>query len=444
MMRQKSLKSDARSRALYRRATAVMVGGVNSPVRAFRAVGGDPLFVARGRGSKIWSVDGKRFTDYVCSWGPMILGHSDPSVLRAVRAELTRGTSFGAPTESELKLAEKICERVPSIEKVRLVNSGTEATMSALRLARAYTRRELFLKFDGCYHGHADPFLTNAGSGLATFDVASSAGLPRRVGEESVTIPYNDIEALESAFSHHGKRLSAVIIEPVAGNMGVIPPRTGFLQHLRRLCSESGTLLIFDEVITGFRLSLSGAQGLLGVKPDITCLGKIIGGGFPVGAYGASGDIMKLVSPEGPVYQAGTLAGNPIAAAAGLATIRPLESKKTYLRLEATASRMEDGLRSRAREAGVPFSTNRVGSMLGIFFSPSPVTNFADAKRSDAGLYAEFHGEMLRRGVYLPPSAFETLFLSAAHALSDVDGTLGASEQAFSSCARADSKKMGS
>jgi glutamate-1-semialdehyde 2,1-aminomutase len=431
----KKTPNEARSEALFARASKVMVGGVSSPVRAFKAVGGTPLFISRGRGSYIWSADGVRYIDYVCSWGPLIAGHSHPKVIKAVSSALERGTSFGAPSENELKLAEKVCSRMPSIERVRFVSSGTEATMSALRLARACTRRDKLLKFDGCYHGHSDPFLTSAGSGLATLDVPSSAGVPAAAAADTVTIPYNDLEALQSAFEAHRGEFAAVIVEPVAGNMGVVPPKEGFLEAARRLCTEHGSLLIFDEVITGFRLSLGGAQALLGVRPDITCLGKVIGGGFPVGAYGGTEALMRMVAPEGPVYQAGTLSGNPVAMAAGLATISLMEGGRGYRRLDSAAARLERGLREEAERAGVAVTTNRVGSMLGIFFSGREVTNFEEAKRADKELYAKFHRSMLDEGVYLPPSPFETVFVSTAHTEADVDKAVRASRKAFAGCA---------
>jgi glutamate-1-semialdehyde 2,1-aminomutase len=424
----------ASSEALFARARKVMVGGVSSPVRAFKAVGGTPLFISRGKGSHIWSAEGGRYIDYVCSWGPLIAGHSHPKVIEAVSTALALGTSFGAPSENELKLAEKICSCLPSIERIRFVSSGTEATMSALRLARAFTRRDKLLKFDGCYHGHSDAFLTNAGSGMATFDIPSSEGVPAAAAADTVTIPYNDIGALQSAFAARKGEFAAVIVEPVAGNMGVVPPKEGFLEAVRSLCTKEGSLLIFDEVITGFRLSLGGAQAVFGVRPDITCLGKIIGGGFPVGAYGGAAELMQMVAPEGPVYQAGTLSGNPVAMAAGLATISLMEGGEGYRRLESASKRLEQGLREEAGRAGVALTTNRVGSMLGVFFSGRPITNFEEAKRADRGLYSKFHGSMLDDGVYLPPSAFETLFLSTAHSDADVDATVKASRTAFAKC----------
>ena len=425
-----------RSEALFARAQKVMVGGVNSPVRAFQAVGGTPIFISRGKGSHVWSADGARYVDYVCSWGPLIAGHAHPEVVAAVSSALRRGTSFGAPSEAEVELAEKVCASVPSIEKVRFVSSGTEATMSALRLARAHTKRSKLLKFDGCYHGHSDPFLTNAGSGLATLDVPSSAGVPAAVAAETITIPYNDVRALESAFAAHKGEFAAVIVEPVAGNMGVVPPAEGFLERARSLCTEDGSLLIFDEVITGFRLSLGGAQAVLGVRPDITCLGKVIGGGLPVGAYGASRELMRMVAPEGPVYQAGTLSGNPVAMAAGLATVSLMERGGAYSKLDSTAERLERGLLEEAGGEGVEVSTNRAGSMLGLFFSRRKVANFEEAKTTDRALYGEFHRSMLDDGVYLPPSAFETIFVSTAHTTADLDATIGASRRAFAKCAR--------
>jgi len=409
-----------------------MVGGVNSPVRAFNAVGGSPLFISRGKGSEVWDADGNRFLDYVCSWGALILGHANNVVSEKVTASLLKGTSFGAPTEAELLLAEKICDAVPSIEKVRFVNSGTEATMSALRLARAYTRRKKVIKFEGGYHGHADPFLVRGGSGLATLGIPSSPGVPSETVSNTLNLPYNDSEAVLKALREAGDEVAAVIVEPVAGNMGVIPPRAGFLESLREGCDRSESLLIFDEVITGFRVALSGAQGLFRTTPDLTCLGKIIGGGFPVGAYGGSREIMRLIAPEGPVYQAGTLSGNPVAMTAGLATISLL-SDQTYRTLEARARLLEAGLLKAAAQNRVAVRINRVGSMLGIFFTSSEVTDFADAKRTDNRTYTNFFWRMLDGGVYLPPSPFESLFLSTAHKEDHVRETIQAAQSAFGS-----------
>ncbi|MDA4117587.1 MAG: glutamate-1-semialdehyde 2,1-aminomutase [Thaumarchaeota archaeon] len=436
-MKRSSQPTHERSEALFARARKVMVGGVNSPVRSFKAVGGTPVFISQGRGSRISDVDGNSFIDYVCSWGPLIMGHSHPRVTRAVSVATRRGTSFGAPTEVELRLAEKVVSCVPSIEKVRFVNSGTEAAMSALRLARAYTGRDKVLKFDGCYHGHADAFLTRAGSGLATFDIPSSAGVPRSIAKDTISTPFNDTDALEVAFDSHLGEIAAVIVEPVAGNMGVVPPAKGFLERARRLCTKNGSLLIFDEVITGFRLSLGGAQGVLGVGPDITCLGKIIGGGFPVGAYGGRNELMSLVSPEGPVYQAGTLSGNPVAMAAGLATISLLEDARVYRKLEELSGRLENGLSEEAQREGVQVTINRAGSMLGLFFGGRKVKDFDDANSTDRKLYARFHRSMLGEGVYLPPSALEAIFLSAAHTGAQLDATIAACKRSFRECAAA-------
>lgn len=418
------------SEKLYGEAERVMVGGVSSPVRAFRAVGGSPLFMARGRGSKVWDVDDNRYVDYVLSWGPLILGHSHPAVTKALRRAIAAGVSFGAPTIPELKLAQRICSTMPAVEKVRFVNSGTEATMSALRVARAYTKRNRFVKFEGCYHGHADPFLTQAGSGMATFDLPASAGVPTAIGAEAMTLEFNDIEAVEDAFRHHGDELAAVIVEPVAGNMGMVPPAPGFLQRLRRLCDEHGSVLIFDEVITGFRVAPGGAQELFGIKPDLTCLGKVIGGGFPVGAYGGRRELMQMISPDGPVYQAGTLSGNPVSMTAGLATLSQLD-RRAYRRLEAASAGLESALLEEASACGVPVTTNRVGSMLGMFFTDAKVRNYRDAKGSNYKLYPKFHRTMLEEGFYLPPSAFETIFLSTSHSERDIAATRSGARRAF-------------
>jgi glutamate-1-semialdehyde 2,1-aminomutase len=430
------LKIDTKkSEALYERARRVMVGGVNSPVRAFKSVGGSPLFIARGKGQRIWDVDGNCFVDLVLSWGPMIVGHAHPKVVRALTVGIKSGTSFGAPTEPELKLAEEVCSSVPSMEVVRFVNSGTEATMSALRLARAYTKRSKVLKFDGCYHGHADPFLSRGGSGLATFDIPVSAGVTEDQVSNTLTVPYNDVDAVRDAVRRQGRSLAAVIVEPVAGNMGVIPPEPGFLSALRRICTENGSVLIFDEVITGFRLSKGGAQSVFSVKPDITCLSKILGGGFPVGAYGGRREIMELVSPDGPVYQAGTLSGNPVAMTAGLVTLSLL-NRKAYSKLENLSSTLEKGLLDAAEDADLPLTVNRVGSMVGLFFGKAPIRNFDEVKGTKHMLYPRFHRSMLESGIYLPPSPFETIFLSTAHTNADIQNIVGAAQNAFKKCAR--------
>ncbi|HLQ06895.1 MAG TPA: glutamate-1-semialdehyde 2,1-aminomutase [Nitrososphaerales archaeon] len=420
---------------MFRRAQKVMVGGVSSPVRAFKAVGGEPLFIERGLGPKVWDADENGYIDYVLSWGPLILGHAHPDVTLAVLDQVRKGASFGAPTEPELRLAEEIHRSVPSIEAVRFVNSGTEATMSAVRLARAFTSRTRVVKFEGCYHGHADQFLTMAGSGLATFDLASSSGVPESVTSSSITLPFNDVASAEKIFASDGADVAAIIVEPVAGNMGVVPPEKGFLAGLRRLANGNGSLLIFDEVISGFRVSRGGAQELYGVLPDITCLGKVIGGGFPVGAYGGKNEIMRLLAPEGPVYQAGTLSGNPVAMAAGLATLDQLTGR-AYSGLEELSQSLEEGLADAAFKSSVQVSLNRVGSMVGLFFAEGPIRNFRDSRQANATSYAKFHRSMLAQGFYLPPSPFETIFLSTAHTVSEVGRTIEAASIAFKECAR--------
>jgi glutamate-1-semialdehyde 2,1-aminomutase len=421
---------DAKSRRLYRDALRVMPGGVSSPVRAFRSVLGTPLFIRKGSGSKIWDVDGNSFIDYVLSWGPMILGHAHPEVTEAVTSAVESGTSFGAPTYQELELAKRVCSSLPSVQMVRFVNSGTEATMSAVRLARGFTGRKKILKFEGCYHGHADPFLARAGSGLAALGISDSPGVPDEVASNTITVGFNDLHAAEEVFRREGPRLAAVIVEPIAGNMGVVPPERGFLRGLKLLCKDSGALLIFDEVITGFRVARDGAQGLYGVSPDLTCLGKVIGGGFPVGAYGGSREVMRLVAPGGPVYQAGTLSGNPVAMAAGLATLKLLD-RSAYARLERTSGELRKILLEASGAASVPVTINRVGSMLGLFFGDGPVTNFEQAKNSDHSRYPKFHRVMLESGCYMAPSAFETTFLSTAHSDHDLEMTLRAAKRAF-------------
>ncbi len=423
-----------KSTDMFRRAQEVMVGGVSSPVRAFKAVGGEPLFIERGLGPRVWDADGNSYIDYVLSWGPLILGHVHADVTSAVLNQVRKGASFGTPTESELRLAEEIHRSMPSIDVVRFVNSGTEATMSALRLARAFTSRTKVVKFEGCYHGHADQFLTMAGSGLATLDLASSSGVPDGVISCSITLPFNDVASVEKVLANDGADVAAIIVEPVAGNMGVIPPEKGFLSGLRKLANENGSLLIFDEVISGFRVSRGGAQELFGVSPDITCLGKVIGGGFPVGAYGGRKEIMRLVAPEGPVYQAGTLSGNPVAMVAGLATLDHLTGR-AYATLEQLSHSLEEGLADAASKSPTEVSLNRVGSMVSLFFTDGPVRNFQDSKRSNAASYAKFHRSMLEQGFYLPPSPFETIFLSTAHTESEVSRTVKAASIAFKECA---------
>jgi glutamate-1-semialdehyde 2,1-aminomutase len=420
-----------KSRELFQKAMSLMPGGVNSPVRAFRAVGGDPVFIASGKGSSIVDVDGNNYIDYVLSWGPLILGHCHPEVVEALAKAIESGTSFGACTRAEIELAERIRDAYPSIERVRLVNSGTEATLSALRIARAATGRDKILKFEGCYHGHGDSLLVKAGSGVATLGLPDSPGVPRALAELTVTLPFNDPAALEEAFRIHGNQLAAVIIEPVVGNSGCIPPQAGFLEKLRELTAEQGTALILDEVMTGFRVAYGGAQELFEIQPDLTTLGKIIGGGLPVGAYGGKASLMDWVAPAGPVYQAGTLSGNPLAVAAGLKTLEILRRPGTYERLEVISKKLASGLAAAAAKAGVPLTVNRVGSMFTCFFTHHPVTDYASAKRSDTGKFARFFRSLLERGVYFPPSQFEGAFVSTAHSEADLTLTLEAAANAF-------------
>jgi glutamate-1-semialdehyde 2,1-aminomutase len=424
-------QSTARSAALFAEAQRHLPGGVDSPVRAFRAVGGTPRFIARGKGAAVWDVDGNRYLDYLASWGPLIAGHAHPGVVAAIQDAATRGTSYGATTEAEVDLAQLVKQAFPSIDLVRFVSSGTEATMSALRLARAATGREMILKFDGGYHGHADGLLVQAGSGPLTFGQPDSAGVPSSAARQTLSVAYNDLAAVKAAFDAHPGQIAAIIVEPVAGNMGVIPPDPGFLEHLRAMTRENGTLLIFDEVITGFRVAAGGAQEKFRVIPDLTCLGKIVGGGLPVGAYGGRREVMELVSPLGPMYQAGTLSGNPLAMAAGLATLRLLDEPGVYTRLEELSARLVDGLGSAARAAGVAYTSNRVGSMFTGFFSALPVTDYASAKHADTRRYARYFHAMLDRGVYFAPSQFEAGFVSLAHTEADIDTTLKAAAEAF-------------
>jgi glutamate-1-semialdehyde 2,1-aminomutase len=420
-----------RSEELFSRAKAVIPGGVSSPARAFKAVGGSPLFVARAEGARFWDEDGRAFIDYVGSWGPMILGHAQPAVVEAVRAAAGRGTSYGAPCAAEVELAERIVKLMPAVEKVRFVCSGTEATMSALRVARGFTGRRKILKFDGCYHGHADSLLVAAGSGVATLGIPGSPGVPEGTVADTLVAPFNDVPALEGAFREHGRDLAAVIVEPVCGNMGTVAPAVGYLETLREITSRSGSLLIFDEVMTGFRLAPGGAQQLYGVRPDMTCLGKIMGGGLPAAAYGGRADIMATVAPDGPVYQAGTLSGNPLAMAAGAKVLELLAEPHVYATLEARSARLEEGLKRAARDAGTTVSVNRVGSMITVFFCAGPVTDYTTAKQSDTKRFARFFHAMLARGVYLPPAQFEAAFVSLAHGEAEIDETVAAAAAAF-------------
>ena len=421
----------SRSFELFERARKILVGGVNSPVRAFRAVGGAPLIVDRAAGSRVWDADGREYIDYVCSWGAVILGHAHPDVVAAVADQAARGTSYGMTSPLEIDLGERIAHAVSSIEKIRFVSSGTEATMSAVRATRAFTGRDLILKFEGGYHGHADSFLVQAGSGLATLGISSSPGVPEVLARLTLNAPYNDLAAVERLFAAHPGKIAAIIVEPVAGNMGVVPPVPDFLAGLRRITERDGALLIFDEVITGFRLTYGGAQAIYNIRPDITVLGKIIGGGLPVAAYGGRRQIMDQIAPLGPVYQAGTLSGNPLAMRAGLATLPKLDEPGFYESLGAKASRLIDGLRRAAAEARVPCHINASSSLLTLFFTPEPVGSYAGAKKSDTARFAAFHREMLGRGILLPPSQFEAWFVSAAHSGADIERTLDAARQSL-------------
>ncbi|HWT02989.1 MAG TPA: glutamate-1-semialdehyde 2,1-aminomutase [Pyrinomonadaceae bacterium] len=420
-----------RSTQLFSRAVELMPGGVNSPVRAFRGVGGTPRFIRSARGATMTDVDGRNYIDYVGSWGPMILGHGDEEVLTALHKVLGRGTSYGAPTELEIEMAEEIIDALPSIEMVRMVNSGTEATMSAIRLARGVTNRNKLVKFEGCYHGHGDSLLVKAGSGVATLGLPDSPGVPSSLAQNTLTVPFNDPVALERVFGEHGADIAAVIVEPVVGNMGCVPPREGFLQKTREVTKKHGALLIFDEVMTGFRLARGGAQELYNVRPDITTLGKIIGGGLPVGAYGASREVMERVAPAGDIYQAGTLSGNPLAMTAGLVTLRRLRDPAVYERLERAGKRLCDGLREVARDLRVETATNRVGSMWTTFFTKKPVTDWATASKSNRNLYGRFFHAMLDEGIYLAPSQFEAGFISLAHTDEMLDKTIEAARNAL-------------
>jgi len=424
-----------RSEALFERARVRIPGGVNSPVRAFRAVGGAPLFVARGEGPHIWDVDGRRYIDYVGSWGPLLFGHAHPRIIDAVREAAASGTSFGAPTEREVVLAERICALVPSIEMVRLVNSGTEATMAVVRLARAATGRACILKFAGCYHGHADSFLIKAGSGVATLGLPDSPGVTPGTAADTLVAEFNDLAGVEALLDAHPRRVACIILEPVVGNMGLVPPADGFLVGLRRLCDTHGALLVFDEVMTGFRLARGGAQELYGVRPDLSTFGKVIGGGMPIGAYGGRRDLMEMVAPSGPMYQAGTLSGNPIAVAAGLAMLDLLDDGTVFRNLEARGRALEDGVCSHVRRLGLDICLQRVGSMWTLFFQPGPVRDWPSAAKSDTARFARFFRALLERGVYLAPSQYEACFVSAAHDDAVIAETVaaigGALEEAF-------------
>ena len=414
------------SETLFAEALRYIPGGVNSPVRAFRAVGGQPFFVNRAKGSHVWDVDGREYIDYVCTWGPAILGHAHPAIIRAVQEAAEHGTSFGIPNPLEVTLARMICDAVPSVQKVRMCNSGTEATMSAIRLARGFTKRDKIIKFEGCYHGHADSLLVKAGSGALTFGHPDSAGVPASFTQHTIVLPFNDIEAVKAAFAANPNQIAAIILEPVPGNAGLYLPKSGYLESLREITSANGALLIFDEVMTGFRLALGGAQALFGISPDLSCFGKIIGGGLPVGAFGGRADIMDMLAPLGPVYQAGTLSGNPLAMAAGIAALKELQSAKAYDVLENRGQQLESGMRDAARSAKIDVQFIRIGSMFCAYFTSAPVHNLTDAMKSDRPRFAKFFHGMLAEGIYLAPSQFEAGFISTAHSESDISRTISA------------------
>lgn len=424
-----------KSQQLFKEAVELIPGGVNSPVRAFKAVGDFPVFIEKGEGSKLYDVDGNEFVDYICSWGPLLLGHQPASVTAAVQDALLKGSTFGAPTALEVEIANIIVDAVPSVEMVRMVNSGTEATMSAIRLARGYTKRNKLVKFEGCYHGHADHLLIKAGSGALTFGVPSSPGVPESIASETLTATYNNLDSVKNLFEQYPDQIAAVIVEPIAGNMGLVPPTEGFLEGLREVTKEHGALLIFDEVISGFRASYGGAQKVFNVMPDLTCLGKIIGGGLPVGAYGGRKEIMEHVAPVGPVYQAGTLSGNPVAMAAGIAALTELAKPGVYEMVESKAKKLADGLRAAAEKAGVKVAVNHSASLLTVFFTEQPVDNYAAAMSSDTAKFKVFFQSMLNQGIYLPPSQFECWFVSLAHSDEDLAKTLAAAETAFAAVA---------
>ena len=421
------------SRRLQQRAEKLIPGGVSSPVRAFKAVECEAPFIVRGQGSRIWDADGNEYIDYVGSWGPLILGHAEPTVIEAILSASVNGTSFGASTPSEAELAQLIVEALPSVQKVRFVSSGTEATMSAIRLARAFTKRKYVLKFEGCYHGHADSLLVKAGSGVVTFAIPGSAGVLEEISQFTIALPFNDTQVVEQAFNKYRHQIACVIVEPVVGNMGCVPGAGEYLANLRTITQREHGLLIFDEVMTGFRVAYGGAQGLYGIQPDLTTLGKIIGGGLPVGAYGGRSEIMDLVAPIGPVYQAGTLSGNPLAMAAGIAQLKILREKKNeiYPKLESLSAKLVEGIAAAAKESNIPLTFNRVGSMFTWFFNPEPVTDWESASKSDTAAFAKFFRTMLDRGIYLPPSQFEAAFLSTAHSEEDISNTVESGNEAF-------------
>ncbi len=423
------------SKKLFEEAQEFIPGGVNSPVRAFKAVGEHPVFIEKGEGSKLYDVDGNEYVDYICSWGPLLLGHQPEAVTKAVQNALLKGSTYGAPTALEVEIAKMIVDAVPSVEMVRMVNSGTEATMSAIRLARGYTNRNKLVKFEGCYHGHADHLLIKAGSGALTFGVPSSPGVPESIASETLTASYNDLDSVKKLFAEYPDQIAAVIVEPVAGNMGLVPPAEGFLEGLRQVTAEHGALLIFDEVISGFRASYGGAQKVFNIMPDITCLGKIIGGGLPVGAYGGKKEIMQHVAPVGPVYQAGTLSGNPLAMAAGIATLTELGKLGVYETVEAKAKKLADGVQAAAEKAGVTVSINHSASLMTVFFTGQKVDSYAAAMTSDTAKFKVFFQTMLNEGVYLPPSQFECWFVSLAHTDEDIEKTIAAAEKAFAAVA---------
>ena len=429
----------SRNETLFEQSQQIIPGGVNSPVRAFRSVGGTPVFFARAEAAHFWDADGKRYIDYVGSWGPLILGHAHPEVVKAVQKAAAGGLSFGAPTEAEYEMAELLVRLLPSLEMVRLVSSGTEATMTAIRLARGFTGRSTIVKFEGCYHGHADALLVKAGSGALTFGVPSSAGVPPEVTAHTLVLDYNDLEGVRRAFDQQGKQIAAVIVEPVVGNMNLIMPAPGFLEGLRELCTRDGAVLIFDEVMTGFRVGMQGVQGLHGIRPDLTTLGKVVGGGMPLGAFGGRRDIMQCIAPLGPVYQAGTLSGNPVAVAAGLATLELIQAPGFFERLSETARSLVRGLQQAARESGVTFCAESVGGMFGIYFAQRPPRSYAEVMASNRDAFNRFFHAMLKEGVYFAPSAFEAGFVSAAHTAADIEATVAAARRVFAALASAGS-----